>query len=260
MIRYILYIFLLSIGAAWTAAAQVRIGGIVTDEQTETPLSGAHVFTEDMAHGAITNAEGRFVLELPALPDAIVVQHLGYAPRVFPVPPEKSESLVIRLAPIVIPLEEVLVSGEDFASNLMEQVIRRKQRMFAEISSLRMVGQTRLLLEGDDRIVHLSDTAFDLLWLYIGQISIMDEEFVLLEARLFPARHVVFPDPTSGWNVRYVQHFREVAGGFWAPVNLDMEGALRAAVDTQHLRTVAFSRRTLLAGHRANIRKNSLHR
>ena len=353
MIRYILYIFLLSVGAVWTAAAQVRIGGTVTDEQTETPLSGAHVFTEDMAHGAVTNAEGRFVLELPALPDAIVVQHLGYAPRVFPVPPEESESLVIRLAPIVIPLEEVLVSGEDFASNLMEQVIRRKQRMFAEISSLRMVGQTRLLLEGDDRIVHLSDTAFDLLWLYgdtdqtdrnnhsyraevsavsrtgawdeelplpaphdvanlyddfvtvqgqrmigpthpdalehyvfrvaaermlgdrtiydlnvspigeeeatfIGQISIMDEEFVLLEARFFPARHIVFPDPTSGWNVRYMQHFREVAGGFWAPVNLDMEGALRAAVDTQHLRTVAFSRRTLLAGHRANIPEEQL--
>ena len=126
VIRYIPYIFLLSIGAAWTAAAQVRIGGTVTDGQTETPLSGAHVFTEDMAHGAITNAEGRFVLELPALPDVIVVQYLGYAPRVFPVPPEESESLVIRLAPIVIPLEEVLVSGEDFASNLMEQVIRRK--------------------------------------------------------------------------------------------------------------------------------------
>ena len=353
MIRYIPYIFLLSIGPVWTAAAQVRIGGTVTDGQTEIPLSGAHVFTEDMAHGAITNAEGRFVLELPALPDIIVVQHLGYAPRVFPVPPEESESLVIRLAPIVIPLEEVLVSGEDFASNLMEQVIRRKQRMFADISSLRMVGQTRLLLEGDDRIVHLSDTAFDLLWLYgdtdqtdrnnhtyraevsavsrtgawgeelplpaphdvanlyddfvtvqeqrmigpthpdalehyvfrvaaermlgdrtiydlnvspigeeeatfIGQISIMDEEFVLLEARLFPARHVVFPDPTSGWNVRYMQHFREVAGGFWAPVNLDMEGALRAAVDTQHLRTVAFSRRTLLAGHSANIPEEQL--
>ena len=341
-------IFLLSIGAAWTASAQVRIGGTVADEQTETPLSGAHVFTEDMAQGAITNAEGRFVLELSALPEAIVVQHLGYAPRVFPVPPETRESLVIRLTPIVIPLEEVLVSGEGFASGLMEQVVRRKQRMFADISSLRMVGQTRLVLEGDDRIVHLGDTAFDLLWLYgetepadrthhayraevsavsrtgawdeelplpaphdvanlyedfvtiqgqrmigpthpdalkhyvfrvaaermlgdrtiydlnvspigeeeaafIGQISVMDEEFVLLEARLFPARHVVFPDPTSGWNVRYVQHFREVGDGFWAPVNLDMEGTLRVAVDTQHLRTVAFSRRTLLAGHTANI-------
>lgn len=346
VIRYIPYIFLLSIGAAWTAAAQVRIGGTVADEQTGSPLSGAHVFTEDMAQGAITNAEGRFVLELPALPEAIVVQHLGYAPRVFPVPPEAPESLVIRLTPIVIPLEEVLVSGEGFASCLMEQVIRRKQRMFADISSLRMVGQTRLVLEGDERIVHLGDTAFDLLWLYgetvdrahhayraevsavsrtgawdeelplpaphdvanlyedfvtvqgqrmigpthpdalehyvfrvaaertlgdrtiydlnvspigeeeaafIGQISVMDEEFVLLEARLFPARHVVFPAPTSGWNVRYVQHFREVADGFWAPVHLDMEGTLRAAVGMQRLRTVRFSRRTLLAGHTANI-------
>ena len=353
MIRYILYIFLLSIGAVWTTAAQVRIGGTVLDEQTETPLSGAHVFTEDMAQGAITNAEGRFFLELPAFPEAIVVQHLGYAPRVFPVSPEAAESLVIRLTPIVIPLEEVLVSGEGFASGLMEQVIRRKQRMFADVSSLRMVGQTRLVLEGDERIVHLGDTAFDLLWLYgeaeptdrthhasraevsavsrtgawdeelplpaphdvanlyedfvtvqgqrmigpthpdalehyvfrvaaermlgdrtiydlnvspigeeeaafIGQISVMDEEFVLLEARLFPARHVVFPDPTSGWSVRYVQHFREVAAGFWAPVNLDMEGTLRAAVDTQRLRTVAFSRRTLLAGHRTNIPEEQL--
>ncbi len=348
MIRPLFYIFLLSISAVWTTAAQVRIGGTVTDEQTETPLSGAHVFTEDMAQGAITNAEGRFVLELPALPEAVVVQHLGYAPRVFPVPPEASESLVIRLTPIVIPLEEVLVSGEGFASGLMAQVIRRKQRMFADVSLLRMVGQTRLVLEGDERIVHLGDTAFDLLWLYgeaeptdlihhasraevsavsrtgawdeelplpaphdvanlyedfvtvqgqrmigpthpdalehyvfrvaaermlgdrtiydlnvspigeeeaafIGQISVMDEEFVLLEARLFPARHVVFPDPTSGWSVRYVQHFREVAAGFWAPVNLDMEGTLRAAVDTQRLRTVAFSRRTLLTGHRTNV-------
>ncbi len=348
LLRYVPYIFLLSIGAAWPAAAQVRIGGTVSDEETGALLSGAHVFTEDMAQGAITNAEGRFVLELPALPEAIIVQHLGYAPRAFPVSPEESESLVIRLTPIVIPLEEALVSGEGFASGLMQQVIRRKQRMFAEITSLGVAGQTRMTLERDDRIVHLGDTAFDLLWIYgdagqtgpaprthrvrvsavsrtgawdeelplpaphdvpnlyedfatiqgqrmigpthpdalehyvfrvaaertlgdrtiydlnvspigeeeaafIGQISVMDEEFVMLEARLFPARHVVFPAPTSGWNVRYAQHFREVDGGFWAPVNLDMEGTLRAAVNMRSLRTVRFNRRTLLTWRQTNV-------
>ncbi len=347
VLQRIFYIFLLS-AVAWPAAAQVRVGGAVADAETDALLSGAHVFTEDMAYGAVTNAEGRFALELPALPDVLVVQHLGYAPRAVPVPPDEAESLVIRLTPVVIPLEEALVSGEGFASGLMEQVIRRKQRMFADISSLHMVGQTRMTLERGDRIVHLSDTAFDLLWLYgdagqagraprdsraavsavsrtgewdeelplpaphdvanlyedfvtvqgqrmigpthpdalkhyvfrmaaertlgdstiydlnvspigeeeaafIGQISILDEEFVLLEARLFPARHVVFPDPTFGWNVRYVQHFREVASGFWAPVNLDMEGALRVAVNARRVRAVPFRRRTLLIRHRIDV-------
>ena len=340
-------IFLLLL-AAGPAAAQVRIGGVVEDAETGAVLSGAHVFTEDMERGAITNAEGRFVLELPVRAEALVVQHLGYAPRAVPVPADGSESLVIRLTPTVIPLEEVLVSGEGFASGLMEQVIRRKQRMFADITSLGVAGQTRMTLERGDRIVHLSDTAFDLLWLYgdagrtaraprdarvavsavsrtgawdealplpaphdvanlyedfvtvqgqrmigpthpdalkhyvfrvaaermldgraiydlnvspigeeeatfIGQISVLDEEFVLLEARLFPARHVAFPPPTSGWNVRYVQHFREVASGFWAPVNLDLEGTLRTAVNAHRLRTVSFRRRTLLVGHRMDV-------
>ena len=334
--------------AAWNAVAQERIEGTVTDGETGALLPAAHVFTEDMAHGAVTDAEGRFALELPALPDSLVVQHLGYAPRIFPVPADAADALVVRLTPVVIPLEEAVVSGEGFASGLMEQVIRRKQRMFAEIASLRMAGQTRMTLERDDRIVHVGDTAFDLLWLYgdggrespapraslvrvsavsrtgpwdeelplpaphdvanlyedfvavqglrmigpthpdalkyyvfrvaskrmlggraiydlnvspigeeeaafVGRISVLDEEFVLLEARLFPARHVVFPHPVSGWNVRYVQHFREVARGFWAPVNLDMEGALRAAVGTQRLRAAPFRRRTLLTGHRVDV-------
>ncbi len=342
VLRYLLYILPLAL-AAGPAAGQARIGGTVADEETGALLTGAHVFTEDMAYGAITNAEGRFALELPALPDTIVVQHLGYAPLALPVPPGEAESLVIRLAPVVIPLEEALVSGEGFAYGLMEQVIRRKQHMFAEIASLAVAGQTRMTLARGDRIVHLSDTAFDLLWSYgdgeqaaaratvsavsqtgawseelplpaahdvanlyedfvtiqgqrmigpthpdalehyvfrvaaeralgdrtiydlnvspvgeeeatfVGQISVLDEAFVLLEARLFPARHVVFPDPTSGWRVRYAQHFREVEDGFWAPVNLDMEGTLRAAVGTQQARVVGFRRRTILAAHRIDI-------
>ena len=55
------------------------LAGLVTDEATGTPLSGAHVYLAEADFGSVTNTTGQFVLP-PLLPGryAVRITHLGY--------------------------------------------------------------------------------------------------------------------------------------------------------------------------------------
>ena len=55
------------------------LAGLVTDQATGTPLSGAHVYLAEADFGSVTNGTGQFVLP-PLLPGryAVRITHLGY--------------------------------------------------------------------------------------------------------------------------------------------------------------------------------------
>jgi hypothetical protein len=58
--------------------AQYRINGIVTDEKTGLPLSGASVFCQHTTIGTVTGAEGTFMLTVPDGGYDIVISYSGY--------------------------------------------------------------------------------------------------------------------------------------------------------------------------------------
>jgi TonB-dependent SusC/RagA subfamily outer membrane receptor len=70
---------LLALSAKNARAQQGRISGTVTDQQASTPIPSAQVRVQGLSSGAITDDQGRFVLNnVPAGTITVVAQRLGY--------------------------------------------------------------------------------------------------------------------------------------------------------------------------------------
>lgn len=145
-----------------SATAQTRLEGVVLDAETRSPLSGAHVVAVETGAGAVTNPEGRFGLVLPQLPAELRIRHIGYETRRVRV--ESAAEIVIELTPAVVELDEIVVTGETFAEQLMRNVIAEKQRWSSRLRSYEAEGFSRVLLERDSIIMHVSEVTFDHYW------------------------------------------------------------------------------------------------
>jgi outer membrane receptor protein involved in Fe transport len=66
-------------GAAWTGAWAGQVQGQVVDARDQTPLAGASVWVSGTKLGALTDAQGRFVLKgLDAGPHTLQATYIGY--------------------------------------------------------------------------------------------------------------------------------------------------------------------------------------
>lgn len=87
-----------------------RIGGVVSDAQTNAVLSSVHVGLVNSLRGSITNVRGEFLLNLPLDDDTatIRISSIGYDP-VFLRVPNADTILNISLMPVSIRLPEVRI-------------------------------------------------------------------------------------------------------------------------------------------------------
>lgn len=154
-------LFLLGLALQPEALAQVLVRGLVREARSGLPLSAAHVVAESGQAGTITNREGRFELTLQALPQVILVRHVGYQTQRVALGPNDSRDLMVDLEAAVYMLDELLVTGEDFADNVMRKAVQRKAARRAELARLQMRGYTRITLESRAQIVLVSEAVFD---------------------------------------------------------------------------------------------------
>ncbi|RMF53491.1 MAG: hypothetical protein D6746_15495, partial [Bacteroidetes bacterium] len=99
--------------------AQHEIRGRVLDQQTGKPLAGVNIAVEATTSGTTTDAEGRFVLALPAEEASLLISYVGYVRKTVPVQAGQT-ALNILLEPDNILLNEVQVVGFDTHRKLQE--------------------------------------------------------------------------------------------------------------------------------------------
>src|SRR5690606_410936 len=119
---------LLAILTGTTVKAQERISGRVQDAETGQPLASVHVTVEGSGQGTITNDEGRFTMAVPELPVTLQARHIGYVTGRISVPERTDTPILITLAPAVLELDELFVTGDEFGDNIMRKVIEEKQK------------------------------------------------------------------------------------------------------------------------------------
>src|SRR5262245_30942696 len=86
------------------------ITGIVRDETTHQPLSGAAVLLPELERGTLTDAEGRYSLpQVPPGPHHLTVRLLGYSPRTLhALMPRRGElTISVSLRPEPVPLKTI---------------------------------------------------------------------------------------------------------------------------------------------------------
>ena len=160
--RYcLLFVVLLAVSAG--ARAQVVTGRVV-DDKTEEGLPSANIQVEGRLVGTVTNRHGYFRLQVDEVPAVLLFRYIGFETERVQISDPDSVDVTVRMVPTTYLLDEVLVSGEDPAANIMRKVIARKQEWRSNLSTYRADAYNRYTISNDTGIVMISETLTEAFW------------------------------------------------------------------------------------------------
>ena len=150
----------------WAVSAEGQpwwVQGAVVDAATGQPLPAATVRLTGTYRGTIANDEGEYRIEVRRWPASLGVSHIGYASRdtLLAAPPGQVD---FALVPAPYRLEPLVVTPGDPAEGIMERVIRNKQAWRPLLASYRARAYIRRVLENDEGIVTIGETASEICW------------------------------------------------------------------------------------------------
>ena len=132
MLRGLWFVLAATVATAGRGAAQESAGRVV-DQGTAAPLYGAELTVAGSAARAVTDSAGRWHLPLGSAEASVLVRRIGYAPVTVRLRGGSDTALVVRLAPLALPLDELVVTAA-----------RREQRLADVTVSTEIVGRDAL--------------------------------------------------------------------------------------------------------------------
>lgn len=118
------FVCLVSLLFSFSTKAQHSIQGRVIDYETYSPLPGATVYIPDLKKGSVSNAEGIFSIDgLPAGKFLVEVKLIGYVTWVQPTIIRGFTELEISLTSAVTELNEVVITGISYSTELKKNSI-----------------------------------------------------------------------------------------------------------------------------------------
>ncbi len=142
--------------------AQTVVTGRITDAETGEGLAAATLQIEGTTAGTITNRAGDYELRLRTTPAVLVVRFIGYETARRTV--SEGGRVDVALAPVGVVGEEVVVTGENPAENIMRRVIERKRVWQAGLESWRADAYIRQVLSRDTSIVGIIEGVTEAYW------------------------------------------------------------------------------------------------
>lgn len=136
--------------AAPVRAQLVVLDALVTDAETGEPLPGATAQAPD-GTGVAADGSGRLRLRLDVSPARVIVRFLGYQPDTLTVRASEAEEGVVRrrvaLVRSAVTMEDVTITEENPAVNILRQVLARKAELRREIGEYAAEAYVRFRLE-----------------------------------------------------------------------------------------------------------------
>ena len=164
MLKRLFIILLISIGLTHIAEAQLTISGKVTDSKTGAPLPAANILIKGTYLGTITNNQGIYTLTVDTLPAEVIFRYIGYQSQIITVNASTPQNIDIRLRPVTLKMNEVVVTGEDPAIDIMRKVIEHKQQWMKKLNTYRADAYTRQVLANDTGIVSITESVSKAFW------------------------------------------------------------------------------------------------
>ena len=88
--------------------------------------------------------------------------------------------------------------------------------------------------------------------MFHGMLSVLDEDFALLNVDLVPSESIRFPYFIQELNLHYKQQFNNYASDFWLPVDYRVEGNIKAGMTGLQFPRIIYKRITALTDYAIN--------
>ncbi len=160
-ITLFLFVFILFSQAS---AQRKTVRGHVRDAKTQVLLPLANIQIEGTYRGTVSNDDGAYILELYDMPAVLLVRYIGYKIQRIPIRSDSPDVIDIKLTPVPVQMQPVVVVGEDPALSIMRKVIEMKQVWRSNLQTYQADAYTRLVLENDTSIVSIAESVSHLLW------------------------------------------------------------------------------------------------
>ena len=89
--------------------------------------------------------------------------------------------------------------------------------------------------------------------LFVGTISVLDEEYAMINVDLKPGDSILFPMPINDLKMSFAQQFSNFGGDYWLPVNVRDEGKIKIKLPGITFPTIIFRQLTRLTDYQVNI-------
>jgi len=305
MLRILSNFMVLGVCLIFTSDLHAQVlRGRVSDQTTNESLPAATVYIAGTYQGTITNNDGLFAIKVDDLPVDIVVRYVGY--RSDTLVATTYDPLEFKLEPVIVEMDQLVITDEDPAVWIMRQVIERKQEWWNDLETFEALAYARMTFSNDTGIVAITESAATAWWDhekgfrekitgtrrtgnlpfenalpaasfmgnfynddirisghtligvthpdalnryafrlkgtrrvddavvydisvvpknklisgFVGNVSVLDEEFAMIEAQLQPGQAFLFPLPIQRYDVVYEQQFSNYGGDIWLPIDL----------------------------------------
>lgn len=141
--------------------AQILRGRVV-DQDTGEALPAATVQIEGTYRGTITNNAGMYAIAVEDMPVNIIVRYIGF--RTDTLTAYTLTPLEFRLRPVAFEMEQMIVTDEDPAIRIMQQVIDRKRVWKQKLHTFEAQAYTRYTFSNDSGIVAIVESAATAWW------------------------------------------------------------------------------------------------
>ena len=88
---------------------------------------------------------------------------------------------------------------------------------------------------------------------FVGQISVLDTDSVMIEAELRPNDFVIFPMPVQEWKVYYMQQFSNFGQAFWLPIDMRMDGKIKIGMIGLQFPSIKYTQITGFNNYQINV-------
>ncbi len=124
-----LVVFILILGST-TAFSQTELKNKILDFATLMPLESASIYVKNTTIGTVSNADGRFVLQVPNefVNDTLIISSIGYKSFKTPVG-EFDNSVEVYLEEDIASLDEILLVAENRPTTGNEIVVRAIEKL-----------------------------------------------------------------------------------------------------------------------------------
>ena len=144
------------------AEKMIVISGCIKDNESKRPLGSVNITVPGTSIGTVTNADGNFILKVPAIyKDRVLeVSHIGYMNSRLPLNTAKLSAVTIWLTPYANPLNEIIVYSNN-PRQIVEEAIRKIPANYSDNSNM-LTAFYRETMQKRNRYIGISEAVIDI--------------------------------------------------------------------------------------------------